>query len=153
MRKEAPKHVKTLSKTCRRKSRAVACGSTAAELALITYVELRLQLTLLISPAPSPALKAPGSRLHSHSPRTQRATYTTPPPFCIRTQSPHTRPGRLRLPYKSVDSLRRQSPQHKLQTQHRPHQPTPRGHPETPPFSKLPRNHDDRRRIQVKELQ
>jgi hypothetical protein len=98
-------------------------------------------------------LKAPRSRLHSHSPRTQRATYTTPPPFCIRTQSPHTRPGRLRLPYKSVDSLRRQSPQHKLQTQHRPHQPTPRGHPETPPFSKLPRNHDDRRRIQVKELQ
>jgi hypothetical protein len=61
-------------------------------------------------------LKAPRSRLHSHSPRTQRATYTTPLPFSIRTQSPHTRPGRLRLPYKSVDSLRRQSPQHQLQT-------------------------------------
>jgi hypothetical protein len=98
-------------------------------------------------------LKAPRSRLHSHSPRTQRATYTTPPPLHIRSQSPHICPGRLRLPYKSVDSLRRQSSQHKLQTQHRPHQPTPRKDPANPPSSKLPRNHDDLRRIQVKELQ
>jgi hypothetical protein len=48
-----PRHVKALSKTCSRKSRAVADAPTRLELALITYVELRLRLTLLISPAPS----------------------------------------------------------------------------------------------------
>jgi hypothetical protein len=80
------------SQVASRKPQAARCGPTAANAspsrigALITYVELRLQLTLLISTAPNP--QGTRTRLHSHSPRTQRATYTISPPLCIRVHPP-----------------------------------------------------------------